>query len=298
MRSILHGLTRADLRSHPFPHVAVDGAVEPELYAELQAALPPADKFLRGREAENNLPYRCSAEQLLADGPPVWQEFARVHTSPEFFAEVVALFGDTIRALHPALEARLGKPLEEVRTSVRFAEPFADVALDCQLTWGAPVTRASRAHRVHVDRQVALYAGLLYFRQPGDDSVGGDLELYRFRGDTRVYDEGRFVEDALVERVTTVPYAANRLVFFVHSPAALHGVSVREVTPWPRLHVNFLAEFPERFWELPDGTFRAAAPDRTDGTYRTDRTYGTDGAPTPPISPMSPISPTAPGEGP
>jgi hypothetical protein len=250
MRSILSGLTPADIDLHPFPHVVIDDAVEPELYRRLAASMPPAEVLLRGREAENNMPYRYSAEHIFADAPEAWQEFTRVHTSQAFFADVVALFGDTIRRLHPTLEAREGKRLEELRTNVRFVEPFADAALDCQLTYGSPVTQATRSHRVHVDRQVALYAGLLYFRRGDDDSVGGNLELYRFRGAARAYDDGRFVDDALVEKVKTVPYAANRLVFFIHSPDALHGVSVRSVTPHPRLHVNFLAEFREKFWEL------------------------------------------------
>lgn len=250
MRSILDGLTPADIDPDPFPHVVVDGAVDAELYRELEAALPPAETILRGRAVENNMPYRYSAEHIFADAAPLWQEFTRVHTSPEFFADVVAVFGDTIRALHPTLEERVGKRLEEMRTSVRFVEPSADAALDCQITYGSPVTRATRCHRVHVDRQVALYAGLLYFRRSDDDSTGGDLELYRFRGPQRVYDEGRFVDDALVTRVKTIPYAANRLAFFIHSSVALHGVSLRSVTPHPRLHVNFLAEFSERFWEL------------------------------------------------
>jgi hypothetical protein len=250
MRSILHRLTQADIEPHPFPHVVVEDALDPELYRELEAVMPSADAILRGRAVENNMPYRSSAEHILADAPPLWQEFTRLHTSAAFFAEVVALFGDTIRALHPELEARAGKPLEELRTNVRFVEPFADVALDCQLTYGSPVTQATRSHRVHVDRQVALYAGLLYFRRAGDDSEGGDLELYRFRGSERAYDDGRFVDDALVEKVKTIPYAANRLVFFIHSPNALHGVSVRSVTPHPRLHVNFIAELREKFWEL------------------------------------------------
>ena len=53
----------------------------------------------------------------------------------------------------------------------------------------------------------------------------------------------------LMERMKTIPYAANRLVFFIHSPDALHGVSARSATPHPRLHVNFLAELREMFWE-------------------------------------------------
>ncbi len=250
MRSILHGLTPAAIDHDPFPHVVVDGALEPDVYRALAAAIPPAEVLLRGRPLESNKPYRYEAEHILGNAPLVWQEFTRVHTSPQFFAEVTALFGDTVRALHPSLEARVGKRLEELRTNVRFAEPFADVALDSQISYGAPVSSPSRSIRAHVDRRVALYAGLLYFRLPGDDSSGGDLELYRFRGDTREFEEDRFVDDALLEKVKTVPYAANRAVFFIHSPNALHGVSVREVTPHPRLLVNMVAEFRERFWEI------------------------------------------------
>lgn len=250
MQSILHGLTPDDIDHDPFPHVVVDHALDPELYGELEAALPPAEDLLRGRVPENNTPYRYSAEHILAGASPLWREFTRLHTSRAFFAEVIALFGDTIRTLHPTIEERIGKPLEALESSIRFVEPFADVALDCQITYGSPVTHATRGHRVHVDRQVALYAGLLYFRHRDDHSAGGDLELYRFRGAQRAYEEGRYVDDALVERVKTVPYGANRLAFFVHSPVALHGVSIRSVTPYPRMHVNFIAEFPCRVWEL------------------------------------------------
>jgi hypothetical protein len=250
MHSILHGLTPDRIDPDPFPHVVVDGALDPALYRELEAAIPPADALLFGRALENNTPYHYSAEHILAEASPRWREFARLHTSDIFFAEMVTLFGDTIRALHPTLEARAGKRLAEMKSSIRFVEPFADVALDCQITYGSPVMRATRCHRVHVDRQVALYAGLLYFRRGDDDSSGGDLELYRFRGNARAYDEGRHVDDALVERVKTIPYAANRLAFFIHSPQSLHGVSVRSVTPHPRMHVNFLAEFREKVWEL------------------------------------------------
>jgi len=250
MNSVLHRVTAAQIEREPFPHVVIDDAVETELYRELAATMPSEEMILRGRVAENNTPYRLSAHDMLsAVRMKAWREFIRLHTSKEFFDDVVRVFGDTIRALHPELESRT-RALGTLRTSIRYAEPFADAALDCQITWGSPVRESTRCHRVHVDRQVALYAGLLYMRRPEDDSRGGDLELYRFRSRPRVFEPGRYVDDALVERVKTIPYAANRLVFFIHSSDALHGVSARSTTPHPRLHVNFLAELQEMFWEL------------------------------------------------
>jgi hypothetical protein len=252
MNSVLHSVRRGDVVMEPFPHVVVDDALDPELYARLAATFPPADVIVDGREIANNAAYHLRTARLVDDArvDPTWKAFARAHTSAEFFREVVAIFGDAIRALHPDLESRLGCTLDDARTSVREAEPFADLALDCQPTYGSPVRQPSRTHPVHIDRPVALYAGLLYCRLPEDEGKGGDLELYRFRGGARRYDEHRYVDDALVDPVKRIPYAANRLVFFIHSPHSLHGVTVRSVTPWPRLHVNFLAEARTNIFEL------------------------------------------------
>ncbi|MBV9496290.1 MAG: hypothetical protein JOZ54_18720 [Acidobacteria bacterium] len=245
MRTILHTIDRAQIAPDPFPHVIADGVAETYPF-------PSADLIVDGRLLENNSVYRLPAARILGN-PEVsreWQNFAQVHTSQAFFAEVVTLFGDTIRALHPELETRLGCRLEDARTSIRGYEPMADIALDCQLCWGSPVTTASSSNACHVDRPVALFAGLLYCRLPEDDAEGGDLELYRFRGTERRYDDGRFVDASLVEPVKRIPYAANRLVFFLHSPHSLHGVTVRQPTQWPRLHVNFLAETRFPIFEL------------------------------------------------
>jgi hypothetical protein len=224
MKSILHKVTRGDVVRDPFPHVVVDGALED--YDSLMASFPSAEEIVAGRPVENNAPYRMPAARLLSSAAsPFWQDFVRYHTSAAFYAEVCAIFD-----------------LPSARTSVRGFEPFADVALDCQPCWGAPVTSACSSDSCHVDRPVTLYAGLLYCRLPGDDAIGGDLELYRFRGAERRYDETRHVDASLVEPIRRIPYAANRLVFFLQSPEALHGVTVRQPTRWPRLHVNFLAE--------------------------------------------------------
>lgn len=256
MKSILHGLGRGDVVREPFPHVVVDGALEDEAYALLADSFPPVDAIVDGRPVENNTPYRMPAARLLDDVrvAPVWKELVRYHTSAAFFREVLSLFGDALRELHPALPS-----LDDARTSIRDAEPFADVALDCQPCWGAPVTRVSSSDPCHVDRPVTLFAGLLYCRLPGDDANGGDLDLYRFRGAERRYDATRHVDPALVESVRRIPYAANRLVFFLQSAHSLHGVTERAVTPWPRLHVNFLGEMQRNVFDLaPSAAVEAA----------------------------------------
>jgi hypothetical protein len=246
MKSVLRHVTRADVIADPFPHVVVDDALEDELYRELMASFPPVDAIVNGRALENNTTYHLPIRRLLDDQrvDDRWRDFARLHTSRAFFREVTHVFGDAIHALYPRLQ------LDAMRTNMRGAEPFADVALDCQPAWGSPVTHASTSNACHVDREVALFAGLLYCRLPDDDGAGGDLELFRFIGDDRVYDANRFVDASLVEPVKRIPYAANRLVFFIQSPESLHGVTTRAVTQWPRLHVNFLGELQEKVFDL------------------------------------------------
>ena len=197
----------------PFPHVVIEDALDD--YRELAEAFPGAELLRKGQILASNEYSHVHADQILTDArvAPVWQRFVRDHTSAAFFAEVVALFG---------LEH-----LEQLDTSIRYAEPPRDVMMECQFAWCEPVSVVSSSAPRHLDRAVSLFAGLLYFRLDGDDSAGGDLQLY----------DGE-------HPVKTIPYRANTLVFFANSPRAFHGVTPRSVTPWPRLHVNFVGEVP------------------------------------------------------
>lgn len=202
----------------PFPHVVIEDALDD--YRELADAFPSAELLRKGQTLASNEYSHVHADQILTDAriSPIWQRFVRHHTSAAFFAEVVALFG-----LHH---------LETADTAVRYLEcgrpartPI--VLMECQFAWCEPVSAVSSSAPRHVDRAVSLFAGLLYFRLDDDDSVGGDLQLY----------DGE-------HPVKTIPYRANTLVFFVNSPRAFHGVTPRSITPWPRLHVNFVGEVP------------------------------------------------------
>jgi hypothetical protein len=242
-----------EIRDDPFPHLVVHEAIEPDLYEELASSFPAAEIILDGRTPLSNSNYRYPANASLNDPriSALWHEFMRYHVSQDFFDEVRALFESHIRRLNPTLEASVAKPLAEWRTSIRFGEPIRDIALECQFTYGAPVDVPSRTIGPHVDREVALYAGLFYMRDDHDDSEGGDLELYRFRSGVPAFEaDTRRVPDELVTRCKTIRYARNTLVFFLHSPFALHGVSPRSPTKYPRRHINFVGELATKVFDL------------------------------------------------
>jgi hypothetical protein len=274
MDSVLAKARAVDIAEDPFPHLVVPDALDASLYERLAREFPPAAVVIDGREVVSNRGYHYRAAKALDDPrvSPLWRSFIARHVSRDFFREVVALFGPQIRALHPGLEHRLGAPLDELATGVRALDEGYDVGMECQFTYGTPVDRPSRSIGPHLDRPVALYAGLLYLRHDRDDSTGGDLELYRFKGPRRAFiGNGRTVPDEDVECVRRVEYRRNTLVFLLHSPESLHGVTPRSVTPYPRLHVNLVAEFTfplydlGRFERLAGGDVGSEARDRESG---------------------------------
>jgi hypothetical protein len=253
MRSVLHKASKADINEWPFPHIVIENALPDALYDKLAREFPASEVLLDGRKLESNKSYHYNANRILSNSSlsETWREFVSHHVSTHFYQDTIALIGDHLRRLHPDIEAQIEKTLKSLSTSVRFAEEFRDVALECQIAYGSPVVKASRFLGPHVDREVALFAGLLYFRLDEDDSTGGDLEFYRFKGGERAYaKERRRVPDHLVERAKVVTYARNKFVFFLNSPESLHGVSMRSETKFPRLHVNFVAELQTKIFDL------------------------------------------------
>ncbi len=172
MQSLLARTRQNQIVDDPFPHLVVHEALEPDYYRQLAADFPADEIILDGRTPVSNSNFRYAASAILDDAriSAVWREFVRYHVSPEFFNEVRALFESCIRELHPRLESSVAKPLSDWQSSIRFREPIRHIALECQFTYGAPVDVRSRVIGPHVDREVALYAGLFYMRQDNDDS--------------------------------------------------------------------------------------------------------------------------------
>ena len=131
-----------------------------------------------------------------------------------------------------------------------------DLLLDAQISGNTAVSTASSVKSIHIDSEHKLFTGLLYLRPAADDSIGGDLNVVRFRRDLtaaehrRRYD-GMFVDDAVTEHVSTVPYRRNTLIVFVNGLEALHGVTVRQPTDHLRLFLNLVCESRVKLFDVP-----------------------------------------------
>lgn len=245
--SILAKAKPEDIKLDPYPHIVIRNAIDEPLYNQLSKEYPsteeiwkkdtgPNDKLL------NNTRYQVSSNTLLES--TLWNVFVNYHTSPEFYQEVVALFGNHMEDIH-GIYGKYGKSVEELSSGPRvgggmFAESTrgqADVGLDCQVGMNSPVTEQSRVIGMHVDQPNKIFVSMLYMRESHDDSVGGNLQIYRHKDGHE-----RNMDISNMEIHSTIEYDRNTVVFFINSSYSIHAVTLRNPTPHRRRLVNFIGE--------------------------------------------------------
>ena len=217
--SVLANVTPDQVRLEPYPHIVVDDCLPPAYFQELAANYPSNDvildycrthqdrlfNFVEGTARANDR-YDVSAYQALDHPEPLseaWLKFIQYHTSSAFFSEVVNVCGDAIRRVYPALEDTIGRPLEAMTTGVRYRSD-CDISLDCQIGINTPAESRSSVRRVHVDAREELFAILLYFRDPADDTEGGNLEICRWKNPRRKRFRRSEVDEGDAELLVTV----------------------------------------------------------------------------------------------
>jgi hypothetical protein len=254
--SILSNARKTDFIPDPYPHLVIRNALDADVFAELEATFPDDSLIVDGRQmADTWFDYPACKVIKNVEVSLQWRQFFCYHTSAEFFQELVALTGDALRALNPGLEIGVGRQLKDFKVGMRpggkedALAPGADVSMECQFYVNyTTVPRTIRGP--HVDRPSELFAALLYFRQPGDNSDGGDLSICESSGDlypdektVRIFaEQPAAIAPSLVKTVRTVPYEANTLVMFLNSSRSIHAVTPRTPTPLTRRHVNFCCD--------------------------------------------------------
>ena len=88
-------------------------------------------------------------------------------------------------------------------------------------------------------------------KNPEDDSIGGNFTINSFSG-RPIFKEKKYVLKEGSNLVEEIEYKANRLVMFLNSPFALHGVTVRNPTKHYRRYINILGQFNFNLWNLED----------------------------------------------
>jgi hypothetical protein len=264
IQSIISRVTKDDIRRDPFPHVVVENALNDELYEALAKSMPTAEYIGEriGKEIVSNERYNYVSEHLLNDPAvdQVWKDFVTYHASERFLHQFLGLFHEDLVAANPGVEEKTG-PLRELRVGRRNHDTFDrhDILMDCTAVINSPVSGRPTSYRgPHIDKPYKLFGGLFYMRLPEDDSAGGDLVLYKYREGGHRFHEveseyrgNRFdIDEQYVEEVTTIPYRANTLVLYPINRYALHGVSVRSITPHQRRFVALVGDLENPLFDV------------------------------------------------
>ncbi len=254
MRSLLAGIMPTDIRLEPFAHVVARDVLDQATYEALSAGFPAAQHIAwEGRALPSNARFQLSAWliQHSTELSQLWKDFVLLHSSPAFLAEVDALF----RGHWPAaMTHALGGTLVGHPTGMLMRDQFEHVRIlqDARIEINAPVNGVARSSRsAHLDTPNRLLSALFYMRHRDDDAVGGDLQLFRWKGGPVALIDRFELPHEAVECVATIPYRANQLVIFPNCIDALHGVSIRQPTPHTRRYVFITAEIAENWLVSP-----------------------------------------------
>lgn len=252
-----HARARA-VASSPYPYIVIPDALPKELCDRLVAGYPSLAE-LGVDTGRNNVRWSYPACEACNNPAidPDWRDVIDYHVSRAFYDEFLDLFAADIVKRYPAVFPD-EDALRGLRLGLREADSFdrADILLDAQICGNTPAMHARSVKPNHIDSHRKLFAGLLYLRRDDDDSTGGDLEVRRFRrecsgkGRARCYD-GVYIDNRYTELVEPVRYEKNVLVMFVNSLESLHGVTVRQPTPHPRLFMNLVGEVETPLFDVP-----------------------------------------------
>ncbi len=260
MVDVLASIDRGILVEDPYPHLVVENALPSEVADTLLAAMPPVDVFLQGREPGSNVRFALPSPQAF-DHPGIsaeWKEALRVCVAalPALLDRTLSRFGDYIRRTYPEFERRFG-PMSGLRVTPRHApgqQPH-EVRMDAQMVINTPALSGGTSVRgPHLDQPDKLISGLLYLRSAGEDSVGGELQLYAPATRKLTFDDTNLASGDSVRVVRTYPYRHNLLVLPFCSPVAIHGVSPRGQTPIPRYHLHLVGEVAAPLFDVPRPT--------------------------------------------
>lgn len=260
--SVLQHAHASAVAESPYPYIVIPNALPAELCEQLIAGYPPLGQ-LGVDTGRNNARWSYPACRVRENHAidQAWRDIIAYHVSRAFYDEFLDLFAGAIVKQFPAAFPD-EETLRGLRLGLREADSFdqADILLDAQICGNTPVTRARSVKPTHIDSHRKLFAGLLYLRRDDDDSVGGDLEVRRFRPGfsgskrARCYD-GVYVDNDCTDLVETVRYEKNVLVMFINTLESLHGVTPRLQTPHARLFMNLVGEVQTPLFAVPR-TFR------------------------------------------
>jgi hypothetical protein len=254
--SILSTITPEQVVAEPFPHVAVESALDPRLCEQLVREFPAAETFTRGRDyGSNHKIYRRGVALLQDRGvSEALRKIVHDHLQPALWQDLVRLFRPHLLSEYPDFERRFGR-VEDFRVGSWGRHDFSDrdLLLDSKLLIHTPVAGGAAAERdPHFKRFSSLFFGYLYLRPDDDDSTGGDQAFYSLKpGAELILDRRQTLDPALVKVEKVIPYRRNTFVCFMNTPRTIQTCTPRSATSVPLMVHHFTAYLPDALFTHP-----------------------------------------------
>jgi hypothetical protein len=237
--SVINDSEKIFLTRSPFPHVIIKDALPQELADQLTSEFP----IMNFDISSNNKRIDISASKVQKDNniSSLWKEFIDYHSSNDFFREVIELF-------KPCLSDNEYESYLKFSSGIRGIDSHKEkqVLLDAQISINTPVIKTNSVRKAHVDNTNKLFSGLYYLRSPDDNSIGGDLELLNWKNSYTDKQKIKFYREGVAPKhfstFKKIRYENNIAILFLNSIDAMHLVSPRHPTTYPRFFVNLVGE--------------------------------------------------------
>lgn len=255
MRSVLAQIQPDQVIDQPFPHVAIENALDGNLARQLVAEFPALEYIANGKELGSNRKLYLSAKRALHEGraPKVWKDVIRAHAGQAEWRELVRIFRRQIDREYPDFRDRIGDP-DALTVGTRDIETFAeaDVLMDCKALAHTPVTGDTKAERgPHLKNFRTLFLWYVYLRADHDDAAGADHTLYTPKpGVSPVLGPRQTLDLDQLDEARVIPFRHNTLVVFMNTPRSFQTNSPRAASPLPVMAVHVSAYIRERLFSV------------------------------------------------
>ena len=247
--NVLQNATKANVIMDPYPHIILENALPQNLYDELDATFPEELLNSDFQHIVNDRGHtrRYLSSRVLEDKKisNIWLDFFAYHISDEFYKYVTHnIFSDAIKEYYPDQHDAILNTPSVPRRHVNQAEAKTPIVTDCQFVMNNPLSENETSRTPHLDNPVEIYAALLYMKKKDDESIGGDLQVYRGKNNIKPEIFGKR-EAALnsVELAGSCPYKPNSLALFLNCRHGVHGVGSIQNQTKVRRSINIIGEY-------------------------------------------------------
>lgn len=236
--SLIQNYSKSNFYSTPVPHLVINNALPENLYNELLIQSP---KNLIKNNLENNTRGDIFPDQIAENIEyELFYKFLEFHRSPEFFYQLTNIFKNDLEKIYPNIISNSKKIIDKnkiVKLNSEYIKRKDSMTFASFYGYNTPVTKASSVIGPHLDHFNKIFFGLYYLREPEDNSIGGDLYLYKWKNNYSNYKKKNiiFTEKwdnmfSHSEPVKKIKYEKNTFVIVLNSINSLHAVSRREKT--------------------------------------------------------------------